>query len=423
MYVVKLQEKKPQMKDEKQSAEPIGQEEHEPQMEKEEFVYAIYDNEQNLIATVGQDGKIQFTGQYKNSLKEKTKNSPGLYERLNLEENEFNLPEELAEDDMVLTEDDLAKFEEEQVDQNGNKKSGEKTQKENDEQEEKDINTETEEQRKEKIAKVLGIKPEEVKGFAQIDPNKKITEDSRLCDIMPEAKNYDRIEIACAKGEQNQGDGKFCILGIEKDGTRQILDSVESIEGVSTNKKVISINENGDKIQENAVQGLMRINAKEHEDGIAFSLGDYGMLDISYVRDVMNQETRRSTPIDTLELENRKNLSAEVRENAADDIQEVREESQNFRKKEEQGKEKQNLEDIDKQRNENIEVAKSRIAEDTAELINEGATNQQVRNFISQELDKIPSVNFNNKEKAYVMSQIESEALDLSRFPTRMPRK
>ena len=431
VYVVKLQEMQQEKKNTKQkSTQEKSNDKKESQVhtEKEagqgEVTYAIYKN-QELIATVSKDGKLEFTAEYKKRLKEM---SPELYESLHLEGNDFTLPEKLAENDMILTDDDLAKFEEEQGEskrlQSTGKDKGKGNEK-NDEQEEKDLSAESQEQRKEEIATTLEIRPEDVRGFAQLDPNRKISEDSALRDIMPEAKDYERIEIACIKGENSQEDGRFCILGIEKDGTRKILNSVQSIEGVSTNKKVISINENGDEIKENSVQGLMRINSREREDGIAFSLGSYGMLDISYVRDVMNPETRRSTPIDTLELENRKNLSPEVRENAADDIGEVRKEGENFRKNEEQGKKMQDLEDIDKQRNGNIEVTKSRIAEDAAEIVNEGATKKQVRDFISNELDNTPNLTLNEQEKANLVNQIEEQAIDLSRFTsmTRRPRK
>lgn len=430
VYVVKLQgdqQENQTVKEKNIQEKGQHEEEMQPYMPKEagqgEVTYAIYKN-QELIATVSKDGKLEFTTEYKRKLKEV---SPEIYESLNLEGNDFILPEELAENDMILTDNDLEKFEEEQ---GKNKETQSKKQdkgndnEKNGEKEEKDLSAETQVQRKEKIASTLEIRPEDVRGFAQIDPNRKISEDSALRDIMPETKNYERIEIACVKGEKKQGDGRFCILGIEKDGTRKVLNSVQSIEGVSTKKQVISINDDGDEIKENSVQGLMRINSKEREDGIAFSLGSYGMLDISYVRDVMNKETRRSTPIDTLELENRKNLSPEVRENAADDIGEVRKEGENFRKNEEQGKKTQDLEDIDKQRNENIETTKSRIAEEAAEIVNEGATKGQVRNFISKELDNTPNLTLNEQEKANLTNQIEEEAIDLSRFPsiTRRPQ-
>lgn len=410
IVVVKLAEQLP-----KKDAKKEPTEEMQP-----DIVYTIFNKENELIATVAEDGVLQFTPEYKNKLE---KQFPKFYSMLHLEGNEFQLPEEMTDDDITLTENDLPKIEEEQLGEGTQKQDTQKNNKDNNQEEEKKIETETEEVRKQKIAKTLGIKPEDVRAFAQIDPNKKITEDSNLRDILPETKQYDRIEVSCVTTpKQNQGDGKFCILGIKKDGTRELLQTVQSIEGVATNKKVISINENGEKVEENAVQGLMRMEAKEREDGIAFSLGDYGMLDISYVRDVMNKETRRSTPIDTLELENRKTLSPEVKENAADDIHEVREESENFRKKQEQGKEKQDLQDIDKQRNENIEVAKAKIAEETADLINEGATKAQVTEFIREELDTISSVSFTEQEKTYLTSQIEAEAIDLSRFPTRTHR-
>ena len=117
---------------------------------------------------------------------------------------------------------------------------------------------------------------------------------------MPEAANYVSISIAYT----NQGN--FTILGVKSDGTREKINSIEPIEGGATSKSVISINEDGSRVEEKQVKGLMRINARNRDDGIAISIGDYGMMNIDYVSNVMDKENRRTTPIRTREAENQR---------------------------------------------------------------------------------------------------------------------
>ena len=103
----------------------------------------------------------------------------------------------------------------------------------------------------------------------------------------------------------------------------------------STNKNVISINEDGSRVEEKQVKGLMRINARNRDDGLSISIGDYGMMNIDYVSNVMDKENRRATPIRTKEAENQRVASDRVRENAGDSKEEMTAEGKIYRKNEE----------------------------------------------------------------------------------------
>lgn len=406
IYIVKIQNREVEKQDDIDN-EKVHDKAEKPQL-KEYSTYEIYDKDQNLIATVGENGKVQFEPEYLQALREI---NPEFYETLQLNDLDFKLPEKLKENDMIMTEEDLKDAYEKQQRENSSKKIEDK-------KEEQGIESETKEEGKAKTAEALGIKPEELRGLSQINPNEKITDEYNMRDLIPETKEYDRIEIACAKGDNKQGDARFTILGIKKDGTRQVLNSIGAIEGVSTSKKVIAINEDGSQVQEKSVQGLLRINSRNREDGIALSLGNYNVLEISYVRNIMDKESRRSTPIKTLDSENRKYPTHEVRENAGDSIEEVEQESTRYRENQEEGIDPQSLDGIEQDNN--IEFIKQRIISDAIE---EGEmSGQQLKEYAEKRIEEI-NLSLTDAERQNVVNDIVERTIDESRFPIRGLRR
>ena len=71
---------------------------------KEKELYEIYDKDNNLIATVDEAGSVQFEADFVEGLKEINER---YFDTLELEEAEFELPEELKKDDLVLTKEEL----------------------------------------------------------------------------------------------------------------------------------------------------------------------------------------------------------------------------------------------------------------------------------------------------------------------------
>lgn len=281
--------------------------------------YEIYDRNNKKIADVDEKGKIRFNPEFIERLKQIDNN---YIEQLNLEDLEFELPEKLSEKDVHLTREELSEEKERGI---GSKKEEQKDKKEEDKEAEK----ETEEEKKQKTADALGIDETEIKSISTIDLNQKVTDKYTLRDMIPEVKECDMLTVAYTK------DGNFTLLGAKRDGTREKLKSVESIEGASTNKNVISINEDGSRVEEKQVKGLMRINARNRDDGLSISIGDYGMMNIDYVSNVMDKENRRATPIRTKEAENQRVASDRVRENAGDSKEEMTAEGKIYRENEE----------------------------------------------------------------------------------------
>lgn len=109
--------------------------------------YEIYSGKTNkLIATVDEQGKLHFMQEYIESLKQI---DPRLVEMINLEDIDFELPQELEQDDRVFAREEREHIKSE--------KESEKTLKQNEEELEKDDNKSIEEQEQEEIAKAKGI--------------------------------------------------------------------------------------------------------------------------------------------------------------------------------------------------------------------------------------------------------------------------
>ena len=293
--------------------------------------YELYDKNNKKIADVDGKGKIHFSQEFIENLKQIDSHYA---EQLNLDDLDFELPEKSNEKDLKLTRDELSEEKERDI---GSKKEEQKDKEDKEKKEDKEAEKETEEEKKQKTAEALGVDETEIKSISTIDLNQKVTDKYTLRDMIPEATECDMLTVAYTK------DGNFTLLGTKRDGTRENLNSVESIEGASTNKNVISINEDGSRVEEKQVKGLMRINARNRDDGLSISIGDYGMMNIDYVNNVMDKENRRATPIRTKEAENQRIANERVRENAGDPKDEMTAEGNIYRKNEEKRSKSSNI--------------------------------------------------------------------------------
>lgn len=386
--------------------------------------YEIFDDNDKLIAMVSSEGKVQFVPEYLEQLKE---NYGEYFKQLELDDIDFELPKELKENDIVMTKAELAEREKNGLERN---KEGKKEQKQEgnsekekeEEEEEKEPDQETEEEKKEKTAKALNIDKDEIKAVSTINPSEKITDKYNLVDLMPEASKYVSVSIVCSTLNE-KSNGQFTILGVKQDGTREPISSIEPVEGTTGNKNVISINEDGSKVEEKQVKGLLRINARNRDDGIAVSIGDYGMLNVDYVSNIMDKENRRSTPIRTMESENQRIPSAKVKENAGDSKEEVKQEGRIYRQKEEDGMDPQTLDGIDTDQMDGkitLEELKRQIVDKALE---EGdmSRNEQ-KEFIEAEINK-SGLDLSEDEKQKTVEEINTEIVDESRFPNRNIRQ
>lgn len=373
--------------------------------------YEIYDKNNEKIADVDDKGKIHFSPEFIEKLRQIDEN---YLEQLNLENLDFELPEKLDSQDVKLSKEELSK------ERMQKERTEEKINKDNEKKEEKDgrdLEKETEEEKKQKTAEALNIDKEEIKSITTIDPNQKVTDKYTLRDIIPEIASSKMLTVAYTK------EGNFTILSVNEDGTREKIESLDSIEGVSTNKNVISINEDGSRVEEKQVKGLMRVNARNREDGLAISIGDYGMMNIDYVSNVMDKEHRRATPIRTKESENQRIANERVRENAGDSKEEVESEGRKFRANEEKGLNPQTLDGIETENidgNVTIDELKKQIKE---EVLEKGdMSGREMKEYIEGRIQEA-GLSLSEDEINNTVNEIEEQALDESRFPTRNERK
>ena len=381
-------------------------------------IYQIYSEEGELIATVSEDGKIHFTPEYLEQLKSIDER---YFEQLDLENLEFELPEDLSENDLAITKEELEENKQLERGKDGraNARDDENGALNKEEQEEKEPEEETEEEKKEKTAQALGIDIDEIRSICTINPQEKITDKANLVDIMPEAAVYKEISIVCSN-PNDKSHGEFTVIGITQDGTRELLNSIEPVEGTSTSNNVISVNEDGSKVTEKQVKGLFAINSRGRTDGISISIGNYGMMEVDYVSNIWDKETRRATPIRTKEAQNQRVTTAKVRENAGDHIEEVDKEGENFRKRQEEGIDPQTLDgvDIDEADGQGItlEELKEQIKEDA--LDKGDMSRAEIQEFIREKIEE-SGLQLSDEEIENTTEEIHEEVLDESRFPTR----
>lgn len=382
-------------------------------------MYQIYNEDGELIATVSEDGKIHFTPEYLEQLRNIDER---YFEELNLYDVDFELPEELGKNDIVIAKKELE--ENKQLDRGKDGRTNTRDDengvlKKEEDQEEKEPEEETEEEKKEQTAQALGINSDEIKSICTINPQEKITDKHNLVDIMPEAAGYKEISIVYSNPNE-KSHGEFTIIGINEDGTREPLNSIQSVEGTSTSKNVISVNEDGSKVTEKQVKGLFAINSRGRTEGISVSIGSYGMIEVDYVSNVWDKETRRATPIRTKEAQNQRVTTAKVRENAGDHIEEVEKEGKNYRDKKEEGLDPQTLDGIDVDEADGqgltLEELKEQIKE---EALDKGdMSGAELQEFIIQEIEE-SGLQLSDEEIKNTTEEIHEEVLDESRFPRR----
>lgn len=116
--------------------------------------YEIYSGKtNNLIATVDEQGKIHFMPEYIESLKEI---NPQLAQMLNLEDLDFELPQELQPEDMTLSTEERTKILSDNKEKT--KEKGQKNKQEN----KKELQKNPEDEKREEIAKFKNIPPNNV---------------------------------------------------------------------------------------------------------------------------------------------------------------------------------------------------------------------------------------------------------------------
>lgn len=255
-----------------------------PEVEEADLsTYEIYDADNNLVATVDKNGKIHLEENYFEEFEEYIKN-------LNLEENSFELPEELSRDDFTLLKEGL----EETI---NNKKIEEISKIISSDE----INSYSEVKTDQKTVF------EKLTNKQELDPNTRVTQTETLADMIPELKEKEIVKIGVVYSDYSKGqNGRFSFVGIDKDGKIQTIDSLENTQGTTTGQKITSINSNDGKVEQEQVAGMVRINGRNGVNGreelLSVRQGQYGILEVDYVRAELSEDKGQrylSAPIET----------------------------------------------------------------------------------------------------------------------------
>ena len=255
--------------------------------QREKLMYEIYDKDNVLIATVNEMGEISYEPEF---IKELENISEEHFKMLTLDETEFELPEKLKKDDIVLNKKEL---EEKSIDKKMSDISHMlKT---------KNINSYSEMETDQKVFDKITNKQE-------LDANVRVTQTETLADLIPELKEKGIQKIGVVYSDNIQGqNGRFSFVGIDKDGKMQMIESLENIDGTTTGQKVTSINSiDGSLVEQEQVAGMVKLsdrtNTNGEEEYLSVRQGDYGIIEVDYVRaDLSKPEDKRyiSAPIET----------------------------------------------------------------------------------------------------------------------------
>lgn len=290
-YIVKLKDS------EKKQEKPKSREDEDQQ---EKIAYEIYDKDNKLIATVNEMGEVTFDYEFLEDLEKVNKE---YFDTLTLDEAEFELPEELGKEDLVLTKEELDE-----------KQSNKELDKMSKILETEDIQAYSTMKANQKL------QFDKIAAKQEIDPNAKVTQTETLADMIPEIKEKGIVKVNVVFSDHSKGkNGRFSFVGLDKDGNVHTIDSLQNIEGTTTGQTVTSINSrDGSVVQEEQVAGMVRINGRSKVNGqeemLSVRVGQYGTLEVDYVRaDLSKDKDERylSAPIET---KNQRPTTREVRE-------------------------------------------------------------------------------------------------------------
>lgn len=229
-----------------------------------------------IIATVGEEGKIVITEQYKHLINDK----------------EFLLQ---LRNVMPLSLEKLEEKQRENLKSNQTESSKKLANEQNEE----------EGQRQEQYIE----NPKD----AVVNLDKKITATKTFRQLVPEVKEKGVVDVRVRRVDNT----RFEFIGINEFGEIIRLESLEQTEGTNPNEDIIKVNENGSKVEKEEVMTILKINPGKNEqnsnEGFTVTLGEYGIPEVSYYRRAKETDEYTSIPVN-LKNTNQKNTDLDVRE-------------------------------------------------------------------------------------------------------------
>ena len=148
---------------------------------------------------------------------------------------------------------------------------------------------------------------------AIINLDKKITETKTFKELVPEVKQKGVLDVRARRVDNT----RFEVIGINEFGEIVRLESLEQTEGTNPNEDIIKVNEDGSSVGKEKAMTMIKIKPGQNEqnsnEGFAITLGEYGIPEVSYYRRAKETDEYTSIPIN-LKNTNQKNTDLEVRE-------------------------------------------------------------------------------------------------------------
>ena len=232
--------------------------------EKQEgFLYEIYDEDNNLVATINKEGEVQFEPEYLEKI------DKGYIKMLGLENAEIELPEELERGDLALSR--------KEIEEKMPKKQKGKEEKEEQKEEDKEQNEpEVSEDEEEKFAKRKGIPRNNVL---------KLRTDSNFLEDHPEVEEntfFYKDNDGIVKAEYIDENGETQPSKFFEDSTTAIREETVSMgdDGVPVKKEI--------PYQTMLTKNLNNVDKDIREIRININIDSYGYLEISEARQGTN---------------------------------------------------------------------------------------------------------------------------------------
>ena len=271
-------------------------------------VYDIYIKDGQMKMGTIENGVITFTPEYLQMMEEL---SPIIYQSLMLQQGKkYEISEafvehtkdgqELQLNPMEMTKEEIVKaMQDREQEQGKNLEDKEKLQ----DQEPKD-----EEKAMEELAIKTGMSIDDIKSCSSLDPKEKITDQQSFEDITNTRGKYTRI-YSVASNSKTKGTSRFTFWGITPDGKVEQLPGLEERDGVNTGKEIYSMNRDGSVVKEKQTSALFML--KNGEEGFSVTIGQYGMIEIDFIRKDPTQNKYLGV---TLNTEHEKPTTREVQE-------------------------------------------------------------------------------------------------------------
>lgn len=267
--------------------------------EKGEQELSIY-SENLLIATVNSNGNLEFTKEYMQILQERDKvnKSISFYDMAkNKSKDEvFSLPDELGQKDVQMSKEELEHMQDE-IDkkvEEGDKKT---------EDNEKDIKNEEEnakedkeEKELEEVAKLTGMKKEDIKASNTISPKTIVTEKQSFEQIAGIVDKYKTIHVVRNSQMKAKGNNIFTFVGIDKDGKAEVIDELKTRGSTYTDRSVYTSNREG-VIEEKQVTELY--STGDPNKNFSVTIEDNGKIAVDYLRKSPAENEWIGLPVET----------------------------------------------------------------------------------------------------------------------------